>query len=517
MPTQAEGQRASPTRSWRRRSAARRSSPSPTTPTSGSSTTSAARSMTESLFGLARERAPEPARGEARRRDEGALRLGPPLRLHHVRPGPAPRAADEVTAVLDAKMRGAIRGAVSNSPQLSQTLVERALAAPSIDARAQGEGRAPARARRAGRTRWRARRASARASRSTPSTAATSCACKVKGVDAEKLRVHLLDRHARGSSRRADRHPRRVLVPRGRAGRAALRGAPPGHPGAPRGRLAPLAAAGRATPTSRPPRSGRLPVGGSSFTRCRSSLAGWPAACSTPRTRFSTRCARSRRGRRASRRGAASGARSRRRRCRVARNQWASVKPVSTRGTTTPAGRLFAATRRIAPSSGVSAGETSAAKRELDLERRRRGRRSSSASFAAKSSQLSPGSRRASMPGTGFGGHHVGALAARERGDRHRVAHQRRASGRPGSACGRPGRARARRAGGVAGAVLGRSQRRQRREHPRHPGTTSVSKRERRDALERGHQAGHGRVAVPRRRGRARRARRARPSTASSR
>ena len=31
-------------------------------------------------------------------------------------------------------MKGAIRGAVSNSPQLSQTLVEKALAASSVDA-----------------------------------------------------------------------------------------------------------------------------------------------------------------------------------------------------------------------------------------------------------------------------------------------------------------------------------------------------------------------------------------------
>ncbi len=35
----------------------------------------------------AREPAPEPARGEARRRHQGALRVGPALRLHHLRPG----------------------------------------------------------------------------------------------------------------------------------------------------------------------------------------------------------------------------------------------------------------------------------------------------------------------------------------------------------------------------------------------------------------------------------------------
>src|SRR5512145_1377792 len=42
--------------------------------------------------------------------------------------------AREACAALEAKVKGAIRGAVSNSPQLSQTLVERALAASSVDA-----------------------------------------------------------------------------------------------------------------------------------------------------------------------------------------------------------------------------------------------------------------------------------------------------------------------------------------------------------------------------------------------
>jgi aspartate/methionine/tyrosine aminotransferase len=41
--------------------------------------------------------------------------------------------ADEVAAVLDAKVRGAIRSGISNVPQLSQALVEKALAASSLD------------------------------------------------------------------------------------------------------------------------------------------------------------------------------------------------------------------------------------------------------------------------------------------------------------------------------------------------------------------------------------------------
>ena len=91
-------------------------------------------------------------------------------------PGRAEGAERGVREVLDAKVRGAIRGAVSNSPQLSQTLVEKALASSSIDAeRKQKREMLRARAER-GATRWRTRRASARAGRSIPSTAATSCA-----------------------------------------------------------------------------------------------------------------------------------------------------------------------------------------------------------------------------------------------------------------------------------------------------------------------------------------------------
>jgi aspartate/methionine/tyrosine aminotransferase len=45
--------------------------------------------------------------------------------------------AEEVGVVLDAKLRGAIRGCISNVPQLSQTLVDRALRSPSIGAERQ--------------------------------------------------------------------------------------------------------------------------------------------------------------------------------------------------------------------------------------------------------------------------------------------------------------------------------------------------------------------------------------------
>jgi len=59
--------------------------------------------------------------------------MGSALRLHDVRPGD-PASAEVVCEVLDAKARGAIRGALSNSPMLSQTLVEKALDASSIAA-----------------------------------------------------------------------------------------------------------------------------------------------------------------------------------------------------------------------------------------------------------------------------------------------------------------------------------------------------------------------------------------------
>ncbi len=57
------------------------------------------------------------------------------LRTGFLTYGPGdPETADEVCAVLDAKTRGAIRAGVSNSPMVSQSLVEKALASDSIAA-----------------------------------------------------------------------------------------------------------------------------------------------------------------------------------------------------------------------------------------------------------------------------------------------------------------------------------------------------------------------------------------------
>ena len=75
---------------------------------------------------------PESARDPARRRHQGAVRLGPALRLPDLRARPRGHAPSEVCEVLDAKVRGAIRSGISNVPQLSQSLVAKALASSSI-------------------------------------------------------------------------------------------------------------------------------------------------------------------------------------------------------------------------------------------------------------------------------------------------------------------------------------------------------------------------------------------------
>ena len=155
----------------------------------------------------AREPPSEPARGEARRRDQGALRLGPALRLHHLRPRRRAETAPRRCARCSTRRRAARSAArISNSPQLSQTLVEKALATPSIARRAQGEAprccaRAPRRS-----TRSRTRPRFRESWDVYPFNSGYFMCVKVKGVDAEKLRVHLLDavRH-RPDLRRARR------------------------------------------------------------------------------------------------------------------------------------------------------------------------------------------------------------------------------------------------------------------------------------------------------------------------
>ena len=106
--------------------------------------------MTESLFGMLANLPPESARGEARRRDQGAVRVGAALRLPHAsRPG-APRDAEAALEVLDAKTRGAIRAGISNAPQTLAAARREGARVLVARRRAQAEARDAARARREG-------------------------------------------------------------------------------------------------------------------------------------------------------------------------------------------------------------------------------------------------------------------------------------------------------------------------------------------------------------------------------
>jgi aspartate/methionine/tyrosine aminotransferase len=153
-------------------------------------------SMTESLFG----------RLTGRHRNLLAVKLDGAtkelfvwgLRCGFITFGPGrPETAEVVCEALDAKTRGAIRGGVSNVPQLSQTLVERALSSPSLQAERDAKCET---------LRVRAERVFEIANQPKfaeswsvyPFNSGYFMLVKVAGVDAEKLRVHLLDEHGVG-------------------------------------------------------------------------------------------------------------------------------------------------------------------------------------------------------------------------------------------------------------------------------------------------------------------------------
>jgi aspartate/methionine/tyrosine aminotransferase len=155
-----------------------------------------AESMTESLFGLLTGRHPRLLAVKLDGATKELFVWG--LRCGFLTVGPGdPAAAETVCEVLDTKARGAIRGALSNSPMLSQTLVERALETSSIaDER---KAKAETLRARAARVHEVVHQPRFRDSfEPYPFNSGYFMCVKVKGVDAEVLRVHLLDRHQVG-------------------------------------------------------------------------------------------------------------------------------------------------------------------------------------------------------------------------------------------------------------------------------------------------------------------------------
>jgi aspartate/methionine/tyrosine aminotransferase len=153
-------------------------------------------SMTESLFALLTNRHPNLLAirldGATKELFVWGLRCG----FLTFGPGRADT-AKQVAEVLDAKARGAIRSGISNVPQLSQSLVARALVSSSLaDERKQKHEILRARAERV--------HAVANAPRFReswevyPFNSGYFMCVQAKGVDAERVRLHLLDRYGIG-------------------------------------------------------------------------------------------------------------------------------------------------------------------------------------------------------------------------------------------------------------------------------------------------------------------------------
>jgi aspartate/methionine/tyrosine aminotransferase len=153
-------------------------------------------SMTESLFAMAANQHPNLLAVKLDGATKELFVWG--LRCGFITLGPGRAAsADEVCDVLDAKLRGAIRGGISNIPQLSQSIVRKALGSPTIDAeRAQKLETLRARAEKvyevANESRF------AESWEVYPFNSGYFMCVAVKGVEAEKVRVHLLDTYGIG-------------------------------------------------------------------------------------------------------------------------------------------------------------------------------------------------------------------------------------------------------------------------------------------------------------------------------
>ena len=153
-------------------------------------------SMTESLFGRLTGRHPNLLAVKLDGATKELFVWG--LRCGFITFGPGrSETAEVVCEALDAKTRGAIRGGVSNVPQLSQSLVERTLASP--DLQAERDAKCETLRIRAERVFEVANRPQYAKSWSVyPFNSGYFMLVKVAGVDAEQLRVHLLDDYGVG-------------------------------------------------------------------------------------------------------------------------------------------------------------------------------------------------------------------------------------------------------------------------------------------------------------------------------
>jgi aspartate/methionine/tyrosine aminotransferase len=155
-----------------------------------------ATSLTESLFGMLVGRHPNLLAIKLDGATKELFAWG--LRCGFLTIGPGrPDSAEALTEALEAKLKGAIRSGISNVPMLSQTLVERALGSKTVD----------------GERREKNRVLSARAARVHevvhaprfreswevyPFNSGYFMCVRVKGVDAEQVRLHLLEKYEIG-------------------------------------------------------------------------------------------------------------------------------------------------------------------------------------------------------------------------------------------------------------------------------------------------------------------------------
>ena len=153
------------------------------------------RSMTESLFGQLTNLHPNILAVKLDGATKELFVWG--LRCGFITFGPGRRDAADALEVLDAKVRGDIRAVVSNSPQLSQALVEKALGSAEIEAeRAEKRAILEARAKEVDRVARNPRFADSWDV--YPFNSGYFMLIKVKGVNANALREHLLDAHQMG-------------------------------------------------------------------------------------------------------------------------------------------------------------------------------------------------------------------------------------------------------------------------------------------------------------------------------